>query len=75
MYAPLIRVWLRKYDVQDTDADDLVQEVLLAVSKNLIKFDRGVLVSMGGASIPTEMAKAYLELIPSKVAEIGKEQE
>ena len=29
LYAPLIRAWLRKYDVQDSDADDLVQEVLL----------------------------------------------
>jgi RNA polymerase sigma-70 factor (ECF subfamily) len=34
-------VWLRKYDVQDSDADDLVQEVLLAVSKDLGKFDHG----------------------------------
>ena len=33
LYAPLLKVWLRKYDVQDNDADDLVQEVLLAVSK------------------------------------------
>ena len=41
MYAPLIRSWLRKYDVQDSDADDLVQEVLLAVSKDLGKFDHG----------------------------------
>jgi DNA-directed RNA polymerase specialized sigma24 family protein len=35
----LIRAWLRKYDVQDSDADDLVQEVLLAVSKDLDKFE------------------------------------
>jgi RNA polymerase sigma-70 factor (ECF subfamily) len=39
LYAPLIRAWLRKYDVQDSDADDLVQEVLLAVSKDLAKFE------------------------------------
>ena len=39
IYAPLIRVWLRKYDVQDSDADDLVQEVLLAVAKDLDKFE------------------------------------
>ena len=39
LYAPLIRAWLRKYDVQDCDADDLVQEVLLAVSKDLDKFE------------------------------------
>jgi len=41
LYAPLIRAWLRKYDVQDSDADDLVQEVLLAVSKDLSKFEHG----------------------------------
>lgn len=39
LYAPLTREWLRKYDVQDSDADDLVQEVLLAVSKDLGKFE------------------------------------
>ncbi len=41
LYAPLIRAWLRKYDVQDSDADDLLQDVLLAVSKDLGKFDHG----------------------------------
>ena len=39
LYSPLIRTWLRKYDVQDSDADDLVQEVLLAVSKDLPGFE------------------------------------
>ena len=39
LYAPLIRAWLRRYDVQDSDANDLVQEVLLAVSKDLGKFE------------------------------------
>jgi RNA polymerase sigma factor (sigma-70 family) len=39
LYSPLIRAWLRRYDVQDSDANDLVQEVLLAVSKDLSKFD------------------------------------
>lgn len=41
LYVPLIRAWLRKYDVQESDADDLVQEVLLAVSKDLSKFEHG----------------------------------
>jgi RNA polymerase sigma-70 factor (ECF subfamily) len=35
----LIRAWLRRYDVQDSDANDLVQDVLLAVSKDLSKFE------------------------------------
>ena len=39
LYTPLIRAWLRRYDVQDSDANDLVQEVLLAVSKDLGKFE------------------------------------
>lgn len=41
LYTPLIRTWLRKYDVQASDADDLVQEVLLAVSKDINRFDHG----------------------------------
>ena len=41
LYAPLLRAWLRKYDVQVSDADDLTQEVLLAVSKDLGKFEHG----------------------------------
>jgi RNA polymerase sigma-70 factor (ECF subfamily) len=39
LYAPLIRKWLNRYDVQDSDAQDLVQEVLLTVSKDLGSFD------------------------------------
>jgi RNA polymerase sigma-70 factor (ECF subfamily) len=39
LYSPLIRAWLRRYDVQDSDANDLVQDVLLAVSKDLGKFE------------------------------------
>ena len=39
IYAPLIRVWLRKYEVQPNDADDLGQEVLLAVSKDISAFE------------------------------------
>ncbi|MCA9050837.1 MAG: sigma-70 family RNA polymerase sigma factor [Planctomycetaceae bacterium] len=39
LYGPLLRTWLRKYDVQDNDAEDLMQDVLLAVSKDLSGFD------------------------------------
>ena len=39
LYAPLVRVWLRRYDVQDSDANDLVQEVLLTVSKEIGTFE------------------------------------
>ncbi|MEL7499224.1 MAG: sigma-70 family RNA polymerase sigma factor [Planctomycetota bacterium] len=39
LYTPLIRAWLRRYDVQDSDANDVVQDVLLAVSKDLSKFE------------------------------------
>ncbi len=39
LYAPLLRAWLRKYGVQSSDADDLIQDVLLVVSNNLKSFD------------------------------------
>jgi RNA polymerase sigma-70 factor (ECF subfamily) len=39
LYTPLIKTWLRKYEVQESDAEDLAQEVLLAVSKDLAKFE------------------------------------
>ena len=39
LYAPLINSWLRKYQVQENDAEDLLQEVLLTVSKELATFD------------------------------------
>lgn len=39
LYAPLLKVWLQKYEVQSADADDLIQEVLMAVSKDVASFD------------------------------------
>lgn len=39
LYSPLIRLWLRRYQVQESDADDLLQEVLLALSEQLGQFD------------------------------------
>lgn len=39
LYVPLLKIWLRKYGVQDSDADDLVQEVLIAVSSDVTTFD------------------------------------
>lgn len=39
LYAPLIKTWLRKYELQESDVEDLVQEVLLAVSKDLATFE------------------------------------
>lgn len=41
LYAPLLRGWLHKYDVQSSDVDDLVQEVLLAISRDLKSFQHG----------------------------------
>jgi len=38
VYRPLIRKWLLKYDVQVSDADDLTQEVLVAVAKDIEAF-------------------------------------
>ena len=39
MFEPLVRKWLIKYDVQPADADDLAQDVLLAVSKDISTFE------------------------------------
>ncbi|MBW3600198.1 MAG: sigma-70 family RNA polymerase sigma factor [Planctomycetes bacterium] len=39
LYAPLLRGWLRRLGVQDSDADDLTQEVLLVVMRELPAFE------------------------------------
>jgi RNA polymerase sigma-70 factor, ECF subfamily len=39
LYVPLIRRWLRPYLLQIADADDLVQEVLATLSRELPGFD------------------------------------
>lgn len=39
LYEPLIRKWLIRYELQPNDADDVTQEVLLAVSKDIESFD------------------------------------
>jgi RNA polymerase sigma-70 factor (ECF subfamily) len=38
IYTPLLHAWMRRYQLQPGDADDLVQEVLLVVSKELPQF-------------------------------------
>jgi RNA polymerase sigma-70 factor (ECF subfamily) len=38
LYVPLIRGWLRRYDVTAEDADDLAQEVLAVVVRELTDF-------------------------------------
>ena len=38
VYSPLLREWLRRYDLQESDADDLVQDVLIVVSSELVRF-------------------------------------
>ena len=39
LYEPLIRSWLVRYQLQGTDADDVTQEVLIAVSKDIPGFE------------------------------------
>ena len=41
LYAPLLRAWLHRFELQDSDADDLVQEVLLSVSRDIGRFAHG----------------------------------
>lgn len=38
LYAPLLRAWLLRYDVRPADCDDLVQDVLLVVVRELPAF-------------------------------------
>ena len=38
VYSPLLRGWLARLGVRPADADDLVQEILFAVSRDLKKF-------------------------------------
>ena len=38
VYTPLLKQWLSRYEVQDADADDLVQDVLMVVSRELPRF-------------------------------------
>ncbi len=39
LYAPLIRGWLRRYAVHEQDAEDLAQEVLAVVVRQLPQFE------------------------------------
>ena len=39
VYSPLLRSWLMRLDVEATDVDDLVQEVMLTVSRELPRFE------------------------------------
>ena len=39
LYAPLMRRWLHAYEVPDADADDVVQEVLTVLARELRQFD------------------------------------
>jgi RNA polymerase sigma-70 factor (ECF subfamily) len=38
VYTPLLHAWMRRYDVQPTDAEDVVQEVLFYVARELPRF-------------------------------------
>jgi RNA polymerase sigma-70 factor (ECF subfamily) len=38
LYQPLLRRWLRNHGTREQDADDIVQEVLAVVVKELVKF-------------------------------------
>lgn len=38
LYAPLLKLWLRSFEVQEADADDLVQDVLGVVVRELPEF-------------------------------------
>ncbi len=39
IYTPLLHSWLRRYSLQASDREDLVQEVMLAVTRELPRFE------------------------------------
>jgi RNA polymerase sigma-70 factor (ECF subfamily) len=39
VYTPLLHAWLRRWDVQPSDADDLIQEVLSVLHRELPQFE------------------------------------
>ncbi|MCU0720131.1 MAG: sigma-70 family RNA polymerase sigma factor [Pirellula sp.] len=39
LYQPLLLAWLKKYDVQSCDADDLIQDVLMSVCESIKSFE------------------------------------
>ena len=38
LYAPLLKRWLRRYEIQDSDAEDITQEVMSVLLNELPKF-------------------------------------
>ena len=38
LYAPLLKRWIGRFNLQAVDADDLIQEVLMVVARELPKF-------------------------------------
>lgn len=42
VYVPLLRHWLKRFQVPDTDADDLIQEVLAVVVRELPEFQHNL---------------------------------
>ena len=39
IYSPLLKVWLRKYNLQDNDVQDITQDVLLTLSREIAGFE------------------------------------
>ena len=39
LYTPLLRRWVRKYQIQESDVDDIVQDVLSVLLNDLPRFD------------------------------------
>ena len=39
LYTPLLRLWVRRYQIQDSDVDDIVQDVLSTLVNDLPRFE------------------------------------
>ena len=75
VYQPLIRKWLTKYSMQEADVEDLVQEVMLTVSKEVGSFEHNGRTGAFRAWLRTILANRLLMFWRSqkKVAKVGQD--
>ena len=68
VYTPLIRGWLRKHSVQDSNSDDLVQEVLAVVIRRFPDFQHNRRTGAFRAWLRAISINCGSRLLESKVA-------
>ncbi|MCD0458182.1 RNA polymerase sigma factor [Roseiconus lacunae] len=64
-YAPLVSAWCRRWGMQCSDADDVVQEVLLAFSRQAASFEYDTQLSFRGF-LRTIARRAWADLLTKR---------